>query len=90
MKTVRLGQIAIARSGDKGNSTNVGVIALDTALYQYLRGALTAERVAAHLGPLVNGPIERYELPNLPALNFVIDDALEGKVPLKPEYLRAL
>lgn len=75
---VQLVHLAHARSGDKGNRANVGVIAYDPAHYDLLREALTAERVKDHFGGLVKGEVERFELPNLSALNFLLHDALEG------------
>jgi len=75
---IQLVHLAHARSGDKGNRANVGIIAYDPAHYPLLLEQLTAERVKAHFGELVRGPVERYELPNLHALNFVLHDALEG------------
>ncbi len=70
--TVALAALACARSGDKGNSWNIGVVARRPELYDLLRSSLTAERVAAHFKHLVPGPVERYELPRLHALNFVL------------------
>jgi hypothetical protein len=75
---VRLQDIAHARSGDKGDSANVGVIALREAWFPVLQRHLTAEAVAKHLGSLITGPVDRYELPNLWALNFVLHGALDG------------
>lgn len=76
MTTIRLGQIAHARSGDKGSDANVGVIARQPAGYTLLRELLTPQRVAdyfAHLGLL---GVQRYDLPNLRALNFILRGAL--------------
>jgi hypothetical protein len=75
---VRLGNLAYARSGDKGASANVGVIARYPAAFDLLRSLLTCERVKSHLGPLAPSAVHRYELPNLHALNFVLDDVLDG------------
>jgi len=75
---IQLVHLAHARSGGKGNRANVGIIAYDPAHYPLLLEELTPERVKAHFGELVRGPVERYELPNLHALNFVLHDALEG------------
>ena len=75
---VRLIELAHGRSGDKGNSVNIGVIARKAEHYPFLVETLTAERVMEHLAPLAQGPCERYELPNLSALNFVIKNALGG------------
>jgi hypothetical protein len=78
METIQLVHLAHARSGDKGNRANVAVIAYDPDHYDLLRDALSVERVREHLGDLVKGEIERFELPNLSALNFLLHDALEG------------
>ncbi len=75
---VRLIEIAHARSGDKGDAVNVGLIARDPALYDLLRERVTPERVKAHFGPMVEGAVERFELPNLSALNFLLHGALGG------------
>jgi len=75
---IRLIDIAHARSGDKGDSANVGVIARKDTYYPVLVKYLTAERVAKHFQGLILGPVERYELPNLGALNFVLHRALGG------------
>lgn len=78
---VRLGDIAHARSGDKGLDANVGIWAHDDAGYRILLQHLTADAVKAHFGPLCQGEVRRYELPNLRALNFVLGDALGGGGP---------
>ncbi|GIW40023.1 MAG: hypothetical protein KatS3mg076_0600 [Candidatus Binatia bacterium] len=78
VRRVRLREIAFARSGDKGDRANIGVVARSAALYDFLRSFLSAERVALHFGELVRGGVERFELPNLLALNFVLDRALGG------------
>lgn len=75
---IALSRIAHARSGDKGDISNVGVIAKQPAFYPILLRELTAERVKAYFGPLVEGAVTRYELPNLHALNFVMQHALDG------------
>ena len=80
MKTVPLRELAHARSGDKGDISNVGVIAYDEADYPILRDQVTVERVRALYGTLVLGEVERYELPNIGALNFVLRGALQGGV----------
>jgi hypothetical protein len=72
--------IAHARSGDKGNTSNVAVIAYDDAGFTILREQLTAQRVMAAYAHLAEGPVQRYELPRLRALNFVIHKALAGGV----------
>jgi hypothetical protein len=78
MKQVRLFDLAHARSGDKGDTVNVGVIARDSKHYEFLKSVLTVERVKAHFGDLVKGKVERFELPNLGALNFLLHEALDG------------
>jgi len=78
MKTVRLGQIAIARSGDKGSSANVGVIARSPRGFEFLRDTLTAAKVEAFFKPLGVGKVIRFELPNLGALNFILPQILDG------------
>ena len=75
---VRLLDIAHARSGDKGDTANVGVIALRPEWYEVLARYLTLERVQAHFHGVITGPVERYELPNLGALNFLLHGALDG------------
>ena len=77
MKTNLL-EIAHARSGDKGDAVNVGLIARDSKFYPFLREHVTAERVKAHFGPMCKGKVERFELPNLGALNFLLHEALGG------------
>jgi hypothetical protein len=74
----RLGDLAHARSGDKGNRANIGVVAIDSPCYAWLRQYLTASLVADYLRPLGIGAVQRYELPNINAFNFVIEDALAG------------
>jgi hypothetical protein len=75
---VRLVDIAHARSGDKGDTANVGVIALRPEWYPLLAESLTMERVAAHFAGVITGAVERFELPNLGALNFLLHGALDG------------
>jgi hypothetical protein len=75
---VRLVDIAHARSGDKGDTANVGVIALRPEWYPLLADHLTANRVAAHVRGMITGDVVRYELPNLYALNFLLHGALDG------------
>lgn len=78
MTRVPLVQLAHARSGDKGDSANIGVIAYAPELYMILVKELTADHVKQHFSTWVKGPVERYELPNLDALNFVLHGALDG------------
>jgi hypothetical protein len=75
---VRLVDIAHARSGDKGDTANVGLIALRAEWYPVLAQAVTRERVAEHFRGLIEGDVERFELPNLNALNFLLHGALDG------------
>ena len=75
---VRLLELAHARSGDKGDTANVGVIARKPAHYPLLARLLTTERVAQHFAGMITGPVERFELPNLGALNFLLHGALGG------------
>jgi hypothetical protein len=78
METIRLGRIASARSGDKGNHANLGVVAYTEAGYEYLRRTLTADRVAAFFAGLGATRVERFELPKVGALNFLLYNALAG------------
>ena len=75
---MRLLDLAHARSGDKGDTANVGVIARRPAYYGILVRELTAERVARHFAGMLTGGVERFELPNLQALNFLLHGALGG------------
>jgi hypothetical protein len=74
----RLYDLAYGRSGDKGNICNVSVIARSPEAYRELKAKLTPERVKAHLGPLVKGKVERFDLDNIEAFNFVLHEALDG------------
>lgn len=75
---VRLLDIAHARSGDKGDTANVGVLAVRSEWYEVLERYLTCERVADHFGGIITGAVERFDLPNLAALNFLLHGALDG------------
>jgi hypothetical protein len=75
---VPLSHIAHTRSGDKGDTCNIGVIAYDARHYPTLVREVTPDRVKAHFGELVKGEVERFELPNLGALNFLLHRALAG------------
>lgn len=77
-KTVPLLELAHARSGDKGDTANVGLIALRPEYYPILERQVTAARVARHFRGMIKGPVERFELPNLHALNFLLHGALGG------------
>ena len=78
MRRLRLYAMAHARSGDKGDGSNVGVLAYDERGYEILRRWLTPERVKEHFKGIVKGEVERYELPNIMALNFMLHDSLGG------------
>ncbi|MGH9869094.1 MAG: AtuA-related protein [Candidatus Polarisedimenticolia bacterium] len=71
-------RLAHARSGDKGDGSNVGLIAYDDRGFEILRREVTAERVKKHFGDIVRGDVDRYEVPNLRALNFILHDSLGG------------
>lgn len=75
---VQLVKLAHARSGDKGDTANVGLIALRPEYYPLLVREVTAERVKEHFGEMVKGKVERFELPNLRALNFLLHESLGG------------
>ena len=75
---VRLTQLAHARSGDKGDTANVGLIALREELYPLLAREVTASRVKEHFRGICKGEVERFELPNLGALNFLLHESLGG------------
>jgi hypothetical protein len=77
-RRVALRDVAQARSGDKGDLANVAVFAPTDALYTAFLRELTPERVRAHFGRFVRGPVDRYEVPNVRALNFVLHQALDG------------
>jgi hypothetical protein len=75
---VRLERLAMARSGDKGEGSNVGLLARSDAAYAFLKEVLTSERVRAHFHRLNRGPVTRFEADNLRALNFLLGDSLGG------------
>ena len=75
---ISLFKLAHARSGDKGDTANVGIIALKDEFYPILIREVTAERVKQHFGDMVKGEVERFELPNLGALNFLLHESLGG------------
>ena len=75
---IELRKLAHARSGDKGDTANVGIIALKEEYYPLLVREVTAEKVKAHFGAMVKGEVERFELPNLGALNFLLHGSLGG------------
>ncbi len=76
--TVRLADLAHARSGDKGNRANIGVVANDARCFAWIKAHLTEAVVARYFEPMGIGAVHRYPLPNLMALNFLIDSALAG------------
>ncbi|CAN5538646.1 hypothetical protein BH10ACI3_BH10ACI3_02150 [soil metagenome] len=75
---IQLVKLAHARSGDKGDTANVGIIAFKDVIYPILVREVTAENVKAHFGLMVKGDVERFELPNLGALNFLLHGSLGG------------
>lgn len=78
MPVVKLITIAHGRSGDKGDGSNIGIIARHPEIYPFLKKELTAERVKNHMRHICQGEVERYELPNIGALNFVLHHSLGG------------
>ena len=75
---IPLSRIAYARSGDKGDGSNVGVVAYTPEGYEILKQQLTPERVKHHFREICQGDVDRYEAPNLLALNFILHDSLGG------------
>jgi len=78
MATIQLRDLCGVRSGDKGDISDLSLFADDAAAYEVIRAEVTADRVAAHFGDLVHGRVERFEVPNVWALKFVMYDALGG------------
>lgn len=78
MPVVKLIKIAHGRSGDKGNGSNVGIIARHPEIYPFLEEKLTPEVVKDHMKYVCKGDVDRYELPNIGALNFILHDSLGG------------
>jgi len=78
MLRIRLVELAHARSGDKGNTVNIGLFPYQEKDYELLKNTVTAERVKDHFRGLVDGEVLRYEVPNLHAFNFVLKNALNG------------
>jgi hypothetical protein len=78
MKKVKLIKIAHGRSGDKGNGSNVGIIARHPDIYPFLKNELTTERVKEHMKHICKGEVERYEMENIGALNFLLNESLGG------------
>ena len=75
---IELFKLAHGRSGDKGDTVNIGLIALKSNYYPILVREATAEKVKSHFGEIVKGNVERFELPNLGALNFLLHESLGG------------
>lgn len=75
---IQLLKLAHARSGDKGDTANVGLLALTPEIYPLLVREVTAERVKEHFDSICHGAVERFELPNLHALNFLLHESLGG------------
>src|ERR1700759_207591 len=75
---MKLRELAHSRTGDKGNTSNISVIAFDAKHFPLLKEQITAERVKAHFAGVVEGEVVRYELPNIAALNFVMSNTLGG------------
>ena len=78
MKKLRLSDLCYARSGDKGDGSNVGIFCKTREDYDWLKSVLTAERVKAHFAQICKGKVTRYEADNLLALNFLLSDSLGG------------
>jgi len=81
MARIQLRDLCGARSGDKGDISDLSLFADDEAAYAAIREAVTADKVKAHFGELVQGEVERYEVPNVLALKFVLHQALGGGAP---------
>ena len=75
---IQLVQIAHARSGDKGDTANIGLIALKPEYYEILKKEVTPEKVKEHFQGICEGKVERFELPNIGALNFLLHNSLGG------------
>ena len=75
---ILLGQIAHSRSGDKGSSSNVGLIFYSVDVYDWAKTYITETRVKEHFNSIVKGDVKRYEMDNLKALNFILSDSLGG------------
>ena len=78
MKKIKLIDIAHGRSGDKGDAVNIGIIAYDDKGYEIIKKHLTAEKVKEHFAGICKGNVDRYELPNIRALNFMLHNTLGG------------
>jgi len=75
---IPLSKLAYARSGDKGDGSNVGVVAYTKEIFEFLQKELTTKRVKEHFKEICFGEVDRYEAPNLNALNFILHDSLGG------------
>ncbi len=78
MAKVKLGSFAFARSGDKGDGSNVGIFVTNDKDYELIKRELTVERVKRHFHAICRGEVTRYEAPNMLALNFLLRDSLGG------------
>jgi hypothetical protein len=78
MSRIQLRQIAHGRSGDKGDAANIGIIAYDDRGYKIIEKYLTAEKVKKHFEGICKGKVERFEMPNIRALNFILHNTLGG------------
>ncbi|MEW5913619.1 MAG: hypothetical protein AB1814_13750 [Thermodesulfobacteriota bacterium] len=78
MRKLKLIDLAYARSGDKGDVVDIGIMAKDAAAYEILKKHLTADKVKAFFGPMVKGPVKRYDMDTLNSLEFVLYNALGG------------
>ena len=78
MKTIKLYEIAYARSGDKGSGSNVGIIFINNNLYQWAVNNLTEEKIANYFKSIAMGGVKRYLLPNINAINYILFDSLDG------------
>ena len=78
MKKIKLLEIAHGRSGDKGNAANIGIIAYDDKGYKIIQKHLTAKKVKQHFRGICFGKVERFEMPNIRALNFLLHETLGG------------
>jgi len=80
-RRIRLIDICHARSGDKGDASDISLFANDDAAWEIIRKHVTKERVAEYFSPVATGPVERWEVPNVQALKFVVHGALGGGAP---------
>ncbi|MEX0683378.1 MAG: hypothetical protein WD472_07970 [Dehalococcoidia bacterium] len=80
MAKIKLREIAFCRSGDKGDTCNLGLVPYDESNYELMKDQVTVERVRERFGDLVKGEIQRYELPGIKCLNFVLNSSLGGGV----------